>query len=719
MTKKIITLLLSALFILPVASRADEGLWLPFLIGEQKYKEMKKLGLKLSKDEIYDINQKCVTGAVVGLMSEGSNLRSFGTGSFISPDGLIITNYHVIMRYVESFSKEGRDFIKYGLWSESREQEVFCRGLEIKQLVRMEDVTDQMLEGTEELEGREKQNAVNKNGKRLADEATKGTKYKVRMQQVFGSNQYIMSVYALYKDVRLVAAPPFSIARFGVDKDNYRWPRHSTDFAILRVYADENNQPRAYREENVPYKPEHYLPIASKPAKEGDFIMIAGFPGNTKEYIPSFALDKIIYEQNKIGMFIKQEKSRVIEDAIEKNENLKFRYSTRLSSLENAYLRWKGEYMGVEKMNLVEKKREEEREFQAWVDADPARKAEYGELLRDMEELYKEVSKYNLADFLFKESGLNGSEIVPFIGKFEKLVSMYQSKNPKIKSINNEVKRLIGLTHQFFNNWDYTIDRDIFKSMLYTYYTNVDPYFRSKEMDYYINKYGGDVGKLSDEIFEKSLFASKERTIAFLESEDRDVKEEILNDPLYQLSISFYKVNVQKIARKRQDLQFEQSVLYNNYLKAYMIMNEGKTLYPDANSSLRISYGVVKGLEPEDGVSYHSHTTLEGAIDKNATGEDVYLLPKKIKEYYEAGYNPDICFLTNAHTTSGNSGSPVINAKGELVGLNFDRVWQGLASDFRYNPLLSRSISVDMNYILYLLKNYSRSKYILDELTLN
>lgn len=723
--KRFLSVLLLFILIIPFRSSADEGMWLPLLLKDKKYSQMRKMGLKLSPDEIYSVNQACIKDAVVGLMGEGANLRSFGTASFISDNGLIITNYHVVMSYIERFSTEQNDFLKYGYWARNKSEETICRGLSVKQLVRMEDVTDEILEGTDGLTGREKQQKINENGIRIAKRETKGTPYEVKMQALFGSSQYIMNVYVVYKDVRMVAAPPFSIAKFGGNVDNYKWPRHTGDFAILRVYSDENNNPARYSDKNIPYKPTHFLPIAAKGVNEGDFIMVAGYPGSTKQYIPSFALDKIIYGENVHKVAIRKEKMDIINSAIAENPSLKFRYTTRLSSIGNSYLRWKGEIMGVNRMNLVEKKREEEQEFVKWAMSDSVRARKYGSILEKMEEHYKTVAEYNLALAYFQEAGLNGAEIVPFIGKFEKLAAIYQRDKINYKSADNEAKRLIALTEQFFNNWDYEIDRKMFRNLMVKYYNALPDKFKPESMIFYLNKYEGDVEKLSKEVFENSIFTDKEMLIDFLRDSSRNVQEEIKNDALYQLAIGYYMVNVNSIALQRRDLQAKLMEMNDIYLEGFMEMHGTESLYPDANNSQRISYGTVNGAFARDGIWYNPFTTLEGSVDKfrnNPDDEDFYL-PRKIRDLYAGKdfgiYGDDVLyvnFLTDAHTTSGSSGSPVINAQGELVGLNFDRIWEGVASDFRYNKETSRSITVDIRYILFIMEKYGPSEYVLKEL---
>ncbi|HCV15520.1 MAG TPA: hypothetical protein DF637_04220 [Rikenellaceae bacterium] len=725
--KRLLIIILSITFLSNFKAKADEGMWLPLLLKEQKFAEMRKMGLRLSTEEIYSINKACVKDAVIGLMGEGANLRSFGTASFISGSGLIITNYHVVLSYIERFSTEKNDFLKYGYWAKNPTEESLCRGLQMKQLIRMEDVTDAILQGTEGLTGSEKLDKIDQNGKEIAKSATKGTRYEVRMQSLFGNSQYIMNVYAVYRDIRMVAAPPFAIGKFGGDKDNYSWPRHTGDFAILRVYANNDNNPASFSAKNVPYKPKHFFSISSKGVKDGDFIMIPGYPGSTRQYIPSFALEKIIYTDNAHRVAIRRDKMEILNNAINENPELKFRYTSRLSSVGNSYLRWKGEIMGVTKMDLVNKKRDEENKFTDWVKSDKDRVEKYGNILKKMEEHYKEVSKYNLAEIYFNEAGINGSEIVPFIGKFEKLAAIYLRKNQDLKAANSEASRLVGLTHQFFNNWDYEADRKMFRNMLYRYYKEMPDMFKPESMVRYISIYNGDIELLTKEVFEKSIFTDKVKLLAFLESDDRDVANKIKNDPLYQLSIGYYMVNVDRINRQRGALQAKLLEMNNVYISGLLEMNSRERLYPDANNSQRISYGQVKGTAAIDGIVYTSSTYLEGANVKylnNIEDSDFYM-PKKIRDlllkrefanYATKEGKLAVNFLTNAHTTSGSSGSPVLNSKGELVGLNFDRIWQGVASDYKYDDDISRSIAVDIRYILFILDKYSPSDYVIKEL---
>lgn len=711
--------------------RADEGMWLPILLKNQKFAEMRKKGLKLSAEEIYSVNQACLKDAVIGLVTEGpDNLASFCTASFVSDQGLLITNFHCIMSYIERFSTPQNDFLKYGYWASKREEESLCRGLMVKQLVRMEDVTARMMEGTEGLSGDEYVRKVNENGKKLAEEVKKEKNLEMRVQSLFANNQYVMSVYRLFKDVRMVAAPPMAISKFGGLSDNWGWPRHTGDFAFLRVYVNENNESRAYNQKNVPYKPTNYLKISLKGVKEDDFAMVLGYPASTRQYVPSFGLQAIIEGQNAAKVKIRGEKLAILKQEMEENPELRLRYSTRISSISNSYLKWKGEIQGVRRMGLIEKKEAEEQAFQQWVEASPERKAEYGSVLNDMREVYKELSEYNLANDYFSEAGLNGAEIVPFIGKFEKLVAMYNGRKPvKEASQKNESKRLIGLTKQFFGNWSYEIDRKTFRNMLVRYYEGMPAKFHAEVMIKYLQQYDGDVEKLSQDIFAKSIFTKEQDLLTFLESGKENGVKVITEDPLYQLSISYYRIFVERIARQRGAWQTKMVPLYKSFQKGMLEMNRDKILYPDANGSLRVAYGKVCGGEPEDGLSYRYYTTLDGMYDKylNHPDDEEYLMPKKMQKLYQSkefGRYADhegklrVCFMTNVHTTSGNSGSPVVNARGELVGINFDRIWQGVASDYQYDPDICRGIAVDIRYILFVLEKYAPFSYVFDEISI-
>lgn len=707
--------------------KADAGMWVPLNIT-QNIKEMKKAGLKLSAEDIYSINKACLKDAVVGLTTEDNDFDSFCSASFISDKGLVATNYHPIIRYLEQLSNANRDFLKFGYWSTKPEEETNCHGLQVSQLVRMVDVTTELLEGTQGMSEGDFTNAINKKGKQITSRYTKGTKTEGKITSFMGGNQYILSIYRVYKDVRMVAAPPMVMGKFAGDADNWTWPRHTADFALLRVYVNSKNEPAPYSKENVALQGNPFLKISLAGVKENDFVMTMGFPARSKLYIPSFAVEFMEKTELPARIKVRGEKLRIINQALESNPTIKFRYTARVNSITNNYLRWKGELSGLKKMQLVDQKTSEENELTDWINADAGRKAKYGDIIEIQRKIYDDLKPYKIADIYFNEAGLSGAEIVPFAGKFEKLVQMFGRTKLNQSAIKGEVGRLVPLAEQFYKDWDYEIDRQMYRNMFYLYYQNVDQQFISEAMTNALKAYNGDVDKYATAAFEQSMITNPDRMRSFLGKVDSASIKTLTADPVYDLAISFYKIYTTRVANQMNKLQNEQSKYYNIYMDAIAAKNAGKLMSPDANRSQRLTYGKVMGCTPANGMKYDYYTTLEGIFEKNLRNSDNpdYYIPKKISELYK---NKDFGqyaqngvlhtnFLTNCHTTSASSGSPVINAKGQLVGLNFDRIAEGVASDYRYLPELSRNIVLDIRYMLFVIDKYSPSKHLIDELTL-
>lgn len=726
--KKLILIAATIFMLLPFTVKADEGLWLPAL-SKERIKQMKKGGLKLSAEEIYSVNQACIKDAVIGLSNEGLPFQSFATASFISADGLVLTNYHPVMRYVEFYSNNERDFLKYGYWAKNKSEESVCHGLWVKQLVRIEDVTAEIMTGTDGMSYGDKMKKITDNNKEIIAKATKGERTEALITSFHASNQYIMCVYKIFKDVRLVAVPPMAIGKFGGLSDNWQWPRYTGDFAILRVYANQNQNGVLYnKEKNVPYRPKSFLKISLDGVQEGDFAMVAGYPATTREYIPANAFEKKIFGENVARIQINGKKIAIMNEAIENDSILRHRYTARISATSNNFLRDKGELMGARRLNVLDIKKEQGRKFTEWVNAKPERIAKYGTVLADMDRVYNQLSKYNMAAIYLNDACLGGSEIVPYIGKFEKVVSMYgRKKAPQMALVKGEVRRVAGLTDQFFGNWSYETDRKLLREMLIWSWENTSPEFHPQVMRDLVTEYNGDVEKMTIDLFAQSSFTNPEKAHAILNSIPKNGVEAILNDKLYQLSISFFKMNVMGVMRQQTQLQNEHSPYYTLYMEGLLEMNGAENQYPDANKTMRISYGKVSGISPEESVAYGYYTTLNGMMDKyNNNRENTdYHMPRKLQQLHSdkdygryANKKGELvtCFITDCHTSSGSSGSPVLNGKGELIGLNFDRMWQGLISNYHYDSSLSRNIAVDVRYIFFVLEKYSPSSYIFDEL---
>ncbi len=724
--QKIYNLLL--ILILAPSLHAAEGMWVPLNI-QQNIKQMQKAGLKLSAEDIYSINKACLKDAVVGLTNTDQDFDSFCSASFISDNGLVITNYHPVIRFLEMFSSKENDFLKYGYWATKNQEESNCFGLQVSQLVQMVDVTDELLAHTDSLDGQKKTNVINERGKRITTKYTKGTNLKAQIVSFMGGNQYIMSIYKVYKDVRMVAAPPMTLGKFGGDEENWKWPRETADFSLLRVYVDKNNEPAAYSKENVPLKGNAFLPISLSGVKENDFVMTMGFPAHTKLYIPSFAVDYMEKIELPAKIKIRGDKLNVIKQALEANSDIKFRYTARINSIANNYLRWQGELAGLKKMNLTQQKIQEEKELTQWINGDSKRKEKYGDIVEKQRAIYDKLVPYKVADIYFNEAGINGAEIVPFTGKFEKLIQMFNRKKVNSKAVEGEAQRLLPLADQFFKNWDFEVDREIYRDMFYLYFKNVDPKFVSASMRDALAAYNGDVDLYSKAAFENSIFTHKERVEKFLQNVDSTSVKSLLNDPVYKLSLNYYKVYTEKVANQMRMLQKDQADLYQLYMEAIAENKKGQLLPPDANQTQRLTYGQVVGATPLNGVKYEYKTTIDGLFEKNIIHSDNqdYYVPKKLRELYDkkdfgkygTKQTLQTCFLTDCHTSSANSGSPVLNANGQLVGLNFDRIVEGVASDYKYLPELSRNIVVDVRYVLFLLDKYSPSKYVLNEVKID
>lgn len=724
------------LFLVVPTTHADEGMWLPYLLGNNTYKEMRKLGMKMSKEEIFSLNESCISRAVVGLVVEGPDAtHSFATGSLVSEDGLLLTNFHCVMKYLGRFSlSTGHDFIKYGYWSKSPKEESSCRDLMVKQLLRIEDVTEILREGTEGLSGKDFSTKLNANGSKLAkriekeyhDKGQRGV--KIKLNSLYANNQYIMSVYRVFKDVRLVAAAPQMIGMYGGTQDNWLWPRYTGDFALLRIYVNKENQPARYNKSNKMLQTDSYLKISKKGVKKDDFVMIVGYPGKTQRNTPSFGLNGL-KKTLEASIDIRAERIQIMQDAMKQDEKLHARYLPTLSSVSNSYLKWKGVLHGFYETNLVAEKEADEQTFLDWCAEDSTR-SEYAQSYLQMKKDYPTILRYRLAKTYFNECVLSGSEIIPYIGKFEKLVAMHTSKrklNPKREEA--EARRLVGLTKQFFKVWSYDIDRKTVRAAITSYYKNMPTEFWDQNTAAYIKEYNGDIDHLIEDAFKHSLLTHPDSIIAYLEpGKIRDIKK-ITDDKLYQIAIGFYKVYITKINRQLQVAQSKQTDPYRIYMQGLMTMqNKDRINWPDANNSQRLSYGKVSDAQPEEAVTYRYYTDMKGLKKRAAihTGDNDYALSKRFNSLIEDGLSnpskkwdgyayPDgsmrICFMTNAHTTSGSSGSPVLNAHGELVGLNFDSMWQGTVSDYVYTGT-NRSISTDISYIRWVINVYAKRNYI-------
>ena len=700
-------------------AKADEGMWLPSLIS-QRIGDMQEKGFKLNAEDIYDINQASLKDAVV-LFGRGC------TGEVISSEGLLLTNHHCGYGQIQQHSSVEHDYLKDGFWAMSRAEELPNKGLTVSFLERMEDVTDQVLNGyTADMTEDQRVAIVKKNSKAIIDEVTKeGNGLRATVEALYYGNQYFLFLYREYSDVRLVGAPPSSIGKFGGDTDNWMWPRHTGDFSMFRIYADKDNNPAPYSEDNVPYKPKKYFKISTKGVQEGDFTFIYGFPGRTQEYIHSEGVRYIeeIGDPHKINL--RTLRLDIQKKHMSESQKVRIQYSSKNASVANAWKKWQGEVKGIKKMKTVQKKQEFEQAFDAW-----ARGGEFDGVVGKIAKIYDELEPYAFAADYYSETART-IEMANFAAG---IYSAYvQDKESGELSFNSN--KAAASAESFYKDWYLPIDKECFVAVMTEFDNNVPSEFKPEYFKAQMKKYG-NAQKWADELFSKSIFADRSK-LEKLFKEDASQKtlakdrKAVEKDPATEFALEFAKWHDSDVkphtTRLNQDLQ----LAYRDYMRGQMVycrtQRVPKAFYPDANLTLRVAYGHIKGYSPADAIYYKPSSTMKGIIQKDNPDIFDYNIPQRFRDVYaakdfgrwtdETGEVP-VCFIATNHTTGGNSGSPVINADGNLIGLNFDRVWEGTMSDIVFDPEICRNISLDVRYVLFTIEKIGGAGYLIDEMTL-
>ena len=633
--------------------KADEGMWLPALIS-QRIADMQAKGLKLSAEDIYSVNQASLKDAVV-LFGGGC------TGELVSDQGLLFTNHHCGYSYIQKHSSVEHDYLKDGFWALNRREELPNPGLTVRFLERMEDVTAQVLKGYKpgKMDELDRIKIVKKNSEKLKEQAVKdGKGLKASVEALYYGNQYFLFVFREYTDVRLVGAPPSSIGKFGGETDNWMWPRHTGDFSIFRIYAGKDNLPADYSEDNIPYTPKKSLKISRAGVKEGDFTFIYGCPGSTQEYVHSEAVKYISEVSDPEKIALRTTRLQIMKKYMDKSQAVRIQYSSKYAGVANAWKKWQGEAKGLKKMKTVATKQAYEARFREW-----AQGTEFKDVLDNLAYIYQERNA---------------------------LYRAYEYYNETVRSI----ERLRMVSGRPFEMKDYyqPIDEETFVALMEAFDKNLDDaykpaYFLQKRAEYD-----------SMEAWKDDVFASDEDARALSDALD-----------------AFYRGPiVSKVRSLNESLQ----LVYRDYMRAQMAFEPEKAFYPDANLTLRVAYGHVEGYRPADAIYYHPVSTLRGIIEKDNPDIFDYNIPQTLRDIYARGGHEDqpVCFLATNHTTGGNSGSPVLNAEGNLIGINFDRVWEGTLSDLAFDPDVCRNISLDVRYILFIIKEIGHADYLLDEM---
>jgi hypothetical protein len=701
--------LLLLLFVIQTQAQQG-GMWIPSMLKGMNEGEMKTLGMKISAEQIYSINQSSLKDAV-------PHFDGGCTAEVISDKGLILTNHHCGFDNIQSHSTVEHDYLTNGFWAYKMEEELPNKDLEVTFVVKIEDVTSKIVEGTASLTSEaEKQKKIQQNISELVKNSPKETWQENRVKTFYDGNQYLLFVVESYKDVRLVGAPPSSIGKFGSDTDNWVWPRHTGDFSLFRIYADKNNRPAAYSADNVPYKPKHFFPISITGLKENDFTMVMGYPGRTTEYLPSVAVNQIVETLNPAKVEIRDAALKVQDRFMRKDQAIKIQYAAKYASVANYWKKWMGETKGLKKANAVAAKQKFEKDFQQKV-AKAGKQAEYGNLLSEFEKNYTEIKDYALARDYFSEVALRNTELLSVGYKLYQLEQILNTKGEQ--SFTDRKNTLSSGIGDFYKDYNAEVDKNVFEQLINLYATKSPKQFLPESLN------NINASQLTTDVFANSKLTSLEKFRSLLEGDSKTVIEKLNADKGYQVIKSMADAFTKNVAPKYDELNLKNIALQRTYMKAILELSpKSARIFPDANSTLRVTYGKIKGYKPNDAVYYEPFTTLDGVMEKYVPGDYEFDVPQKLIDLYNAkdygiygvkGKMP-VCFIATNHTTGGNSGSPALDKNGNLIGLNFDRVWEGTMSDVYYSPDICRNIMVDSRYILFIIDKYAGAKNIINEL---
>lgn len=696
---------------------ANEGMWLPLLLERLNEKEMKSLGMKISAKDIYNVNSGSLKDAIV-------SFGGFCTGEVISTQGLVLTNHHCGFDAIQNHSTLDNNYIRDGFWAKANGSELPNPGLFVTFIVRIEDVSAAALKGvTAGLSESERQSMIDKNLEAVKMNAKKEAHQDVMVRGFFEGNQYYLFITETYRDIRLVGAPPSSIGNYGKDTDNWMWPRHTGDFSIFRIYAGKDNKPADFSPENVPFKPKKALSISLDGVAKGDFTMVFGFPGRTNEYLYSEAVRQVVEVNDPIKIDIRTRALAVIDGYMRKNEQIKIQYAAKYAGISNSWKKWQGEVLGLTKTNGVGKKLAYEKEFQQRVNANPALKAKYGNLLAEIDAAYKEIEPLGKARDYY-------NEIIPRIELF--LACSQVNRLNTARESNGEAgfkKTLPGVQERLegiYNEYNAEVDKNLFISLLEIYVKKQENEVISPYLLKILAENDQNFTKLADLVYSSTNLDDPAKTMAALTANPAELAQNHQKDLANALFIDINNTYYNKVTKKLNAVQDRINTLQRTYMAAQMEVFKEKRFYPDANSTLRVTYGNVKGYQARDAVEYDFYTYLDGVMEKYKPGDYEFDLPEKLIDLYKKkdfgqygakGRQP-VCFIAANHTTGGNSGSPALDAYGNLVGLNFDRVWEGTMSDINYDPSICRNIMVDIRYVLFIIDKFAGAGHLVKEMKL-
>jgi hypothetical protein len=713
--KKSLAALLAFVFILNLSSKADEGMWLPSLIGKLNIQKMNLMGCKLTAEQIYSINQSSLKDAVVALD------RGSCTAELVSADGLLLTNHHCGFGEIQEHSSVEHDYLKDGFWAMKREDELSNPGKTVTFLIRMEDVTDQVLKNvTAEMDDQARSTKVREAMIKIEKDAKGETSYETRVRSLFESNKYYLFVTETFKDIRLVGAPPQSIGKFGGETDNWMWPRHTGDFSMFRVYCSPDGKPAAYSKDNVPYHPKYFLPVSLKGVGKNDFAMVMGYPGTTKRYLTSAEVKYNMDVVNDIRITAREAKLNIIRDFMATSQKARIQYASKFARSSNYYKYSIGQNKGLTALNVIGKKQVIEKDFQKWVNESPERKAKYGSALDSISAAFLSTDE-KIAFQYSREALLDGAEIFVFASESASLYEALKGTDKdKIKAAAEELR---GSLDEYFKDYDANTDQKVAGVLLKLYAAKVNPKYIPGFFGEIGRKYKGDFNAYTQKMFSKTIFADKAKMESFLDKPSRKTLDKDMAFIAMRSIFETLSLISHDYSKSTDDL----SHAHRLFVAGLNEMNKDKSVYPDANSTMRLTYGNVNGYVPRDATYYDYFTTMKGYTEKGIKGDIDFDFPQRLVDLYNAkdfgqyGDNDGTmhtCFTSNNDITGGNSGSPVINGNGELIGIAFDGNWEAMSGDIAFEPELQKCINVDIRFVLWTIDKYAGAGHLIKEMKL-
>ena len=697
------------LLVFSQVSAQQGGMWIPSLLKGLNETEMKSLGMKISAEDIYSVNKSSLKDAV-------PQFDGGCTAEVISDKGLILTNHHCGFDNIQSHSTVENDYLTNGFWAYKMEEELPNKDLYVTFIIRIEDVTTKVLEGTGTLATEaEKQKKIQENISFLNKTLPKEAWQENNIRTFYDGNQYLLFVIENYKDVRLVGAPPSSIGKFGSDTDNWVWPRHTGDFSLFRIYADKNNRPAEYSKDNVPYKPKHFFPISINGIKENDFTMVMGYPGRTQEYLPAIAVDQIVNTLNPVKIEVRDAALKVQDGFMRKDNAIKIQYASKYAAVANYWKKWIGETKGLKKSNAISVKQKFEASFQEKV-IKTGKQAEYGNIISDFDKNYSEIRDFSLARDLFSEVVLRNSELLQNSYRLYQLEQILKTKGEQ--AFTDRKNNLSNGIVDFYKDYNAMVDKNVFEQLIAIYAKRLPSQFLPNELN------NLNATQLTNDIYTNTKLTNLDDFRSLLEGDSKTVIEKINADKGYQILKAMADAYTKNVLPKYDELNLKNIATQRTYMKAILELFPNDRIFPDANSTLRVTYGKVKGYKPNDAITYEPFTYLDGVMEKYVPGDYEFDVPKKLIDLYNSkdygvyaskGKIP-VAFIATNHTTGGNSGSPALDAKGNLIGLNFDRVWEGTMSDIYYSPEICRNIMVDIRYVLFIIDKFAGADNLIKEM---